>query len=148
MHGRWCRERYCPPKSWDRRCGERASAPRNNGTARSHCRKAAVLVEVESGSVRRTQSSLAGRGTKTGGGEDMTPKCRKRLMKASRISHDAGEDVIGSEHILQALLTEECVAKRIIEMEGASPDGVRPSSRNISSGQRRRDAHTPQDKAL
>lgn len=79
---------------------------------------------VESGSVREQIISLAGRGTKTGGGEDMTPKCRKILMKASRISHDAGEDVIGSEHILQALLTEECVAKRIIEMEGASPDGL------------------------
>lgn len=79
---------------------------------------------VESSSVREQIISLAGRGTKTGGGEDMTPKCRKILMKASRISHDAGEDVIGSEHILQALLTEECVAKRIIEMEGASPDGL------------------------
>ncbi len=80
-------------------------------------------VGIESGSIKNQIIELAGTGCHNfGGGEDMTPKCRKILMKAGRISHDAGETVIGTEHILQALLSEECVAKRIIEMEGVSPD--------------------------
>lgn len=79
-------------------------------------------VGIESGSVKNQIISLAGTGCRSFGGEDMTPKCRKILMKAGRISHEAGETVIGTEHMLQALLSEECVAKRIIEMEGVSPE--------------------------
>ncbi len=54
------------------------------------------------------------------GGEDLTPKCKKILMQAGRHSKDLGCDAITISHILIAILTEECVAKRIIEMEGVS----------------------------
>ena len=54
------------------------------------------------------------------GGEDLTPKCRKILILAGRISAAQGAESITVAHILQALLNEECVAKRIIETGGAS----------------------------
>lgn len=54
------------------------------------------------------------------GGEDLTPKCKKILMQAGRHAKDMGCEAITISHILMAILTEECVAKRIIEMEGVS----------------------------
>lgn len=54
------------------------------------------------------------------GGEDLTPKCKKILMQAGRHAKDLGCEAITISHILMAILTEECVAKRIIEMEGVS----------------------------
>ncbi|MDD4124536.1 MAG: ATP-dependent Clp protease ATP-binding subunit [Eubacteriales bacterium] len=54
------------------------------------------------------------------GGEDLTPKCKKILMQAGRHARDLGCEAITISHILMAILTEECVAKRIIEMEGIS----------------------------
>lgn len=89
------------------------------------CTAAKLLssVGIENSGVRDQIIGLAGMGSRTrSGGEDMTPKCKKILMKAGRISHDAGDDVVGTEHVLQALLSEECVAKRIVEMEGVSPE--------------------------
>ncbi len=94
-------------------------------TALEDCTAAKILKSagIFYSSVKSQIVGLSGsRTTRASGGEDMTPKCRKILMKASRISRDAGENVIGSEHILQSLLSEECVAKRIIEMESVSPE--------------------------
>ncbi len=94
-------------------------------TALEDCTAAKILKSagIFYNSVKSQIVGLSGsRTTRASGGEDMTPKCRKILMKASRISRDAGENVIGSEHILQSLLSEECVAKRIIEMESVSPE--------------------------
>lgn len=89
------------------------------------CTAAKLLssVGIENDGVRSQIIGLAGTGCRgRSGGEDMTPKCKKILMKASRISHEAGDDVVGTEHLLEALLSEECVAKRIVEMEGVSAE--------------------------
>ena len=56
----------------------------------------------------------------SGGGEDLTPKCRKILTYAGRLASAQGETQITADHILAALLGEECVGKRILEIEGVS----------------------------
>ncbi len=93
----------------------------------SECTAAKVLVSagITKENIRSQIIGLSGTGYSVASkGEDMTPKCRKILMKASRLANDSGEDLVGTQHILLALLTEECVAKRIIEMEGVYPEQI------------------------
>ncbi|MBO7548344.1 MAG: ATP-dependent Clp protease ATP-binding subunit [Clostridia bacterium] len=71
------------------------------------------------GRIKRQIICIEGVGAGSGG-EDLTPKCRKILILAGRISAAQGAESITVAHILQALLNEECVAKRIIETGGAS----------------------------
>lgn len=67
--------------------------------------------------VKEQITSASGVGNKSfSGGEDMTPKCKKILIKAGQLAVNENSQ-IGSEYILSALLSEECVAKRILEME-------------------------------
>lgn len=51
--------------------------------------------------------------------EDLTPTCRRILMRASLQSRGSKTAVIGAEHLLMALLREECVGKRLAEACGA-----------------------------
>ncbi|MEG2117895.1 MAG: ATP-dependent Clp protease ATP-binding subunit, partial [Clostridia bacterium] len=91
----------------------------------SDCTAAKFLysVGITSKNVKSQIVSLGGIGNKNYvGGEDMTPKCKKILMKASRQTKGFSDMQIGTENILMAILSEECVAKRIIEMEGALPE--------------------------
>lgn len=51
--------------------------------------------------------------------EDLTPTCRRILMRASLQSRGGRNATIGTEHLLMALLQEECVGKRLAENCGA-----------------------------
>lgn len=53
--------------------------------------------------------------------EDLTPTCRRILMRASVLARTGRKHaaVIGTEHLLMALLREECVGKRLAESCGA-----------------------------
>lgn len=52
--------------------------------------------------------------------EDLTPTCRRILMRASLLVRGNGRNaLIGAEHLLMALLQEECVGKRLAEGCGA-----------------------------
>ncbi len=79
--------------------------------------------DITYGRVKRQIIGIEGVGAGSGG-EDLTPKCRKILMIAGRISAARGGDWISVEHILEAILGEECVAKRIIESEGVSAEEI------------------------
>ena len=52
--------------------------------------------------------------------EDMTPTCKKILMSSSTQSKSALYNFIGTEHILMALLKEDCVGARLIEAAGVN----------------------------
>ncbi|OGO87237.1 MAG: hypothetical protein A2Y15_07960 [Clostridiales bacterium GWF2_36_10] len=50
--------------------------------------------------------------------EDMTPTCKKILMSSSTQVKSALYNFIGTEHILLALLKEDCVGTRLVEAVG------------------------------
>lgn len=50
--------------------------------------------------------------------EDMTPTCKKILMSSATQAKNALYNFIGTEHILMALLKEDCVGTRLIEAVG------------------------------
>ncbi len=70
--------------------------------------------------VKRRIVGIVGMGSKTLlSGDDMTPICRRIILRASVIASEEDSVSVGVEHILTALLREECVATRIIEeLEG------------------------------
>ncbi len=51
--------------------------------------------------------------------DDMTPLCKKLLLNSSLCSRSLKYNFIGSEHLLMAMLGEDCNGRRIIETEGA-----------------------------
>ncbi|MFR5865887.1 MAG: AAA family ATPase [Acutalibacteraceae bacterium] len=51
--------------------------------------------------------------------DDMTPLCKKLLLDSSVCSRSQRYGFIGSEHLLMAMLREDCNGRRIIETEGA-----------------------------
>ena len=51
--------------------------------------------------------------------DDMTPLCKKLLLDSSVCSRSQRYGFIGSEHLLMAILREDCNGRRIIETEGA-----------------------------
>ncbi len=101
--------------------------------------------------IKRQLYELAGTGADNYvGGEDLTPKCKKILIQAGRHAKDMGSEVIAITHILMAILTEECVAKRIIEMEGVSVCEILMSlgsenkeNTEVEMDQKRRDKQRP-----
>jgi ATP-dependent Clp protease ATP-binding subunit ClpC len=52
--------------------------------------------------------------------EDMTPTCKKILMSSSTQAKSSLYNYIGTEHILMALLKEDCVGARLIEAAGVN----------------------------
>ena len=51
--------------------------------------------------------------------EDLTPTCRRILMRASVQLRGGKSNLIGAEHLLMSLLHEECVGKRLAQACGA-----------------------------
>ncbi len=75
---------------------------------------------VTASELRRRIVGIVGTGTRSAVTvEDMTPTCRRILMRASLLSRGGRNVPIGTEHLLMALLQEECVGKRLSENCGA-----------------------------
>ena len=75
--------------------------------------------------VRKRIIGLVGMGCKTLlSSDDMTPVCRRILLRASVLAGGADSSKIGIEHILMSMLGEECVAVRIIEESGVDTEEV------------------------
>lgn len=78
---------------------------------------------LDHASVRERLVALVGMGCTTLlSGDDMTPVCRRIILRASFIA-GAGDAVsVGIEHLLMAMLREECVGTRILEEMGVEAD--------------------------
>lgn len=76
---------------------------------------------VTESELRRRIVGIVGTGVRsTVTTEDLTPTCRRILMRASLLARSGGRNaLIGTEHLLMALLQEECVGKRLAEGCGA-----------------------------
>ncbi len=78
---------------------------------------------IDYDSVKKRIIGIVGMGCKTIlSGDDMTPICRRIILRASVIAGEEMAVSVGVEHLLIALLSEECVATRIIEESGADVD--------------------------
>ena len=70
---------------------------------------------ADEAAVKRKVISLVGYGVKTLlSGDDMTPICRRIILRASFIASEEGAATVEVAHILIALLREECVACKIL----------------------------------
>ncbi len=70
--------------------------------------------------VRRRIVGIVGTGMRSSvTTEDLTPTCRRILMRASLQLRGSKNAVIGVEHLLMSLLREECVGKRLAQACGA-----------------------------
>lgn len=65
--------------------------------------------------------------------EDMTPKCKKILMRASVEARSFGAKNITSEHILLSLLKEDCVGTRLLESAEVDKSELLESLREVIS---------------
>lgn len=75
---------------------------------------------VTESELRRRIVGIVGTGLKSGvTTEDLTPTCRRILLRASLMIKSGRNSHIGTEHLLMALLREECVGKRLAENCGA-----------------------------
>lgn len=75
---------------------------------------------ITSDGVRRRLIALLGMGESCVlTADDMTPLCKKLLLDSSVCSRSQRYGFIGSEHLLMAMLREDCNGRRIIETEGA-----------------------------
>lgn len=89
------------------------------------CTSAKLLCErdVTFDAVRGKIIGIVGMGCKTLlTGDDMTPVCRRIILNASIIAGEEKSVSVGVEHLLMALLNEDCVATRIITELGADAD--------------------------
>ncbi len=81
------------------------------------CTPARLLNErsVDLQTVRRCIIGITGMGSKTTlSGDDMTPVCRRIILRASIIATANSSVSVGIEHLLISLLRDECVAVRIL----------------------------------
>ena len=75
---------------------------------------------VTESEVRRRIVGIVGTGVRsTVTTEDLTPTCRRILTRASLYSRGGKNASVDVEHLLMALLKEECVGKRLAENCGA-----------------------------
>ncbi len=89
------------------------------------CTPSRLLTErgIDYDSVKSRIIGIVGMGCKTTlSGDDMTPICRRIILRASVIAGEEKSVSVGVEHILTALLREECVATRIIDELGGDID--------------------------
>ena len=79
---------------------------------------------VDADKVRQAVIDLAGEGVPSQvSPADMTPRMQKIIQDSAYISVRAGQNYIGTEHLLLSLLSErDCVAVRILENLGVSVD--------------------------
>ncbi len=76
--------------------------------------------------VRDRIVGFVGMGCKTAlSSEDMTPVCRRMILHASIIAGTKDSVCVGIEHLLLAMLCEECVAVRIIEECDIDPEEMK-----------------------
>ena len=73
--------------------------------------------------------------------DDMTPALKKVLLSAGAAARESGDGTADTVHILTALLSEECVGRRLIEDEGLSPkEMIKILERQMSRENGKRDA--------
>lgn len=73
--------------------------------------------------------------------DDMTPALKKVLLSAGAAARESGDGTADTVHILTALLSEECVGRRLIEDEGLSPkEMMKILERQMSRENGKRDA--------
>ena len=73
--------------------------------------------------------------------DDMTPALKKVLLSAGAAASESGDGTADTVHILTALLSEECVGRRLIEDEGLSPkEMIKILERQMSRENGKRDA--------
>ncbi len=76
--------------------------------------------------VRERIIGFVGMGCKTLlSSEDMTPVCRRVILRASILASTKDSVSVGIEHLLFSLLGEECVATRIIQDADIDPDELK-----------------------
>ncbi len=76
-----------------------------------------MLVErgVEYGETQKRIIGIVGMGCKTAlSGDDMTPICRRIILRASLSAGACGAQSVGVEHLFISMLREECVATRLL----------------------------------
>lgn len=74
---------------------------------------------------RKKIVGLVGMGCKTMlSGDDMTPVCRRIILRASFIAGAEDAVSVGVEHLLMSLLREECVAVRLLRESAVDVDEV------------------------
>ena len=82
---------------------------------------------ADSESVREAVTELSGAGSESRvSPADMTPRVRKIILESAAEASRCGQSYVGTEHLLLSLLNEHgCVALRLLEAMGVSPDQVR-----------------------
>ncbi len=74
-------------------------------------------------SVKQKVISLVGTGCKTLlSSDDMTPVCRRIILRASFIAGAENASCVEVEHLLMSMLREECVAVRLLREQGVDVD--------------------------
>ncbi len=82
----------------------------------STCAKLLTERDVTFEAVRTRIIGIVGMGCKTVlSGDDMTPICRRIILRASFIAGAENAVSVGIEHLMMSLLREECVATRILQ---------------------------------
>lgn len=78
-------------------------------------------------SLRQAVVELSGAGAESRvSPADMTPRVRKIILDSAAEASRCGQSYVGTEHLLLSLLSEHgCVAVRLLEAMGVSPDRVR-----------------------
>ena len=56
--------------------------------------------------------------------DDMTPVCRRIILRASFIAGAEDAKSVGLEHLMLSMLREECVAVRLLRENGSDPDEI------------------------
>ncbi len=78
---------------------------------------------VEYGDTQKRIIGIVGMGCKTTlSGDDMTPVCRRIILRASFAAGADGASNVGIEHILTSMLREECVGVRLLRECGIDVD--------------------------
>ena len=90
-----------------------------------YARKRLIEEGADEASVKRKIVSLVGYGVKTLlSGDDMTPICRRIILRGSFIASECNAFSVEVEHLLIALLREECVACRILREQSVDVEGL------------------------
>ncbi len=94
------------------------------GLLKEDCVCSKLLLErgIDYASARGCLVNIVGMGSKTIlSSDDMTPVCRRIILRAAVIAGAKASSLVGTEHLFSAMLSEECVAVRIItELGGDS----------------------------
>ena len=87
------------------------------GILKEDCTSARLLYErgVEQAVIKKKIIGIVGTGCKSLlSTDDMTPICRRVILRASAIAAGGGASRVDTEHLLSSMLHEECVAVRLL----------------------------------